>query len=154
MSEDATKSKERSLILRQREKFLASGLARAKFTKRLYKSLIRSCCFIAHYDLDGFYQYYFCSGVKRTFDFLSQFDARGTCASVELGGASWLDREGDLGRAMVEAAKPYVADLIEQVVRKQEKADLLKARRLIRRANPELLRRIEAQFGPLADQVE
>ncbi len=143
--------RDRRLTLRQWTAFLKSGLAREKFGRRLYRHLTLRCGFIAHYDLDGFHTFYFRSGARRTVKFLSQFDARGDCASTELGMTYWLDREDGLGHAMVKIAEPYVEELMEQAMRKQEKTDLRKARILIGRANPDLLRRIEAEFGHLGE---
>jgi|GEM_PF-1476940 len=37
------------------ERFQHSGFNRARFTKELYRALSLYCGFIAHYDLDGFY---------------------------------------------------------------------------------------------------
>lgn len=39
--------------------FVSSHFARAKFTKALYHFFIYECDFIAHYDIDGFYDEYF-----------------------------------------------------------------------------------------------
>jgi len=140
----------RTLLLNQWKAFLKSGLAREKFGKRLYRCLTLYCSFIAHYDLDGFYTYYFCSGGRKICEFLSQFDARGDCASAELGMSYWLDNEEGIGHAMVEIAEPYVAALMEQAMKDQELVDMKEARALMQRANPTLLREIEEMFGPLA----
>ena len=63
----------------------------AHFTKRLYEHLHLHCSFIAHYNRLGFYAEYFERG-EDTARFLSQFDSRGDCRSVEYGGhvvAQW-----------------------------------------------------------------
>jgi len=62
--------------------------------------------------------------------FLSQFDKRGECRSVEYGG-SWFDGEyEDLRRAMVEEASAYIPVLMDQASGKAKEADLAEARRL------------------------
>lgn len=47
------------------------------------------CSFIAHYNRLGFIEAYFERG-EDTIKFLSQFDKRGFCRSVEYGGTWWL----------------------------------------------------------------
>jgi len=63
-------SKDKELVLRTWERFLKNGLKRTDFTKRLYEHLHLHCGYIAHYNIQGFYDTYFLSGV----DIQSFFD--------------------------------------------------------------------------------
>jgi len=142
-----TLTKDEQLVLRQWGRFLDNGLARVKFISRLYKHLIGNCNFIAFYDKDGFYSYYFRSGGAAVCEFLSRFDLRGA-TRVDY----WLrgDR-GEVNRAMVSIAEPYLDSLMGEAMERQRKSDLIDARRLLQGANPDLLRKIEAEFGPLEE---
>ena len=108
-------------------RFLKGGLQFSQFTKALYDHLIQHCSFIAHYSRAGFYSHYFEDG-DSTALFLSQFDVRGPCLSVEYGGRYWLtgDHE-DLNRAMIEEAKEFIPSLATAAYRKQQAADIAKA---------------------------
>jgi len=106
---------EKALVLRAWKAFVASGFTRSKFTKRLYNHLIQQCSFIAHFNIDGFYNQYFGPGrFAQTVSFIKQFTG-GT--SVEYGSDYWLTdcRYGDINQAMVEvmteAAPSLLADL-------------------------------------------
>jgi hypothetical protein len=55
-------AREKELVLKNWERFLRHGLARAQFTRRLYEHLHLHCGFIAHYNIHGFYSTYFQSG--------------------------------------------------------------------------------------------
>ncbi len=91
---------QKTTILRAWVRFMKSGLQFEQFTKALYNHLIQHCSFIAHYDRAGFYSYYFEAG-DSTAHFLSQFDSRGPCSSMEYGGNYWLSGDcEDLNRAM------------------------------------------------------
>jgi len=83
---------EKKVVLRAWVRFLKSGLQFEQFAKSLYNHLIQHCGFIAHYNRDGFYTHYFGSGDSVTL-FLSQFDSRGPCISVEYGGRHWARGE-------------------------------------------------------------
>jgi len=80
---------EKTRTLRAWTRFLNNRLQFEQFTKGLYNHLIQHCSFIAHYDRAGFYSCYFEAGdsIAR---FISQFDTRGPCTSVEYGGRLWL----------------------------------------------------------------
>ena len=108
-------------------RFLKGGLQFSQFTKTLYDHLIQHCSFIAHYSRAGFYSHYFEDG-DSTALFLSQFDARGSCLSVEYGDRYWLtgDHE-DLNRAMIEEAKELIPSLATAAYRKQQATDIAKA---------------------------
>lgn len=118
---------QKSRVLTAWVRFLKSGLQFSQFTKALYDHLIQHCSFIAHYSRTGFYSHYFEDG-DSTALFLSQFDARGPCLSVEYGGRYWLsgDHE-DLNRAMIEEAKEFIPSLATAAYRKQQVADITKA---------------------------
>src|SRR2546425_5455766 len=78
---------DKTLVLKVWVRFLKNGLRFEDFSDRLYKHLTLHCSFIAHYNRAGFYAEYFERG-EDTARFLSQFDERGECRSVEYGG-SW-----------------------------------------------------------------
>ncbi|MGA2120370.1 MAG: hypothetical protein ABSH56_37320 [Bryobacteraceae bacterium] len=123
-------AREKGLVLRTWVRFLKHGLRDADFTKRLYDHLIQHCGFIAHYNRSGFYRTYFESG-EETVKFLSQFDKRGECRSVEYGGPWVCGSYADINGAMVEEAAPYVPSLIENAESAQRDADLAEAGRLL-----------------------
>ena len=124
-------AREKQRVLKQWETFLMYGCRREHFTKPLYDHLIQHCSFIAHYDRGGFYATYFVNG-DDTAHFLTQFDKRGDCESVEYGGTSWLKGEySDINRAMVEVAAQCAPQLMEQALQKQRTIDILTARRLL-----------------------
>ena len=122
-------ARENLLVLKAWVRFLKNGLRSEDFSDRLYKHLINHCGFIAHYSRAGYYATYFENGEDTT-RFLSQFDKRGECRSVEYGG-SWGNGEyEDLRRAMIEEAFPYIPTLMEQASAKSKESDLAEARRL------------------------
>ena len=122
-------AREKALALKAWVRFLKNGLRREAFSDRLYRHLINHCGFIAHYSRAGYYATYFENG-EDTMRFLSQFDKRGDCRSVEYGG-SWFDGEyEDLRKAMVEEASGYIPTLIEQASGKAKETDLAEAQRL------------------------
>ena len=121
----------KGLLLKAWVRFLKRGLRLEDFSRRLYEHLHLHCQFIAHYDRAGFYQTYFENG-EDTVRFLSQFDKRGDCRSVEYGMTSW--QEGayeDLARAMIEEASAYIPELSGKAQARQRKADIVEARRLL-----------------------
>src|SRR5271169_283699 len=102
---------QKATILRAWVRFLKSGLQFEQFTKVLYNHLIQHCSFIAHYDRAEFYSFYFERGdsIAR---FLSQFDSRGPCASVEYGGRHWLSGDNeDIIRAMIAEGEAFIPSL-------------------------------------------
>jgi hypothetical protein len=123
-------AREKGLVLKGWVRFLKLGLRFEDFSRRLYEHLHLHCQFIAHYDRAGFYQTYFEKG-EDTQQFLSQFDKRGECRSVEYGMRSWLEGEyGDLAKAMVEEASTHIPALLEKAQARQREADLAEAQRL------------------------
>ena len=112
-------------------RFLKGGLRRADFIQRLYVHLSLHCSFIAHYSRAGFYAEYFERG-EDTARFLSQFDKRGECRSVEYGGTWWLQGEyADLNGAMVEEAAVFIPALVESARAARRAADIAEAQRLL-----------------------
>src|SRR5439155_4786037 len=107
-------AREKQLVLRAWTGFLKRGLRFADFTKRLYEHLHLHCSFIAHYNRAGFYAEYFKRG-EDVAQFLSQFDARGECRSVEYGADWWLSGEyADLNQAMIDEGTKYIPSLMEK----------------------------------------
>ena len=124
-------AREKELVLKAWVRFLRNGLRFGDFTRRLYEHLHLHCQFIAHYNRAGFYQTYFEQG-EDTVRFLSQFDGRGECRSVEYGMASWREGDyGDLAQAMIEEAAPYLPKLIARAQAREREADLGEAKRLL-----------------------
>ena len=70
-------AKEKELILRSWILFLSSGLAETKFTKRLYEHLHLHCGFIAHYNINGFYNTYFNGDYVDAKRFFNHFEGDG-----------------------------------------------------------------------------
>ncbi len=131
-------AREKALVLKAWVRFLRNGLRFGDFTRRLYEHLHLHCQFIAHYNRLGFYQTYFEQG-EDTVRFLSQFDGRGECRSVEYGMSSWRDGEyGDLAQAMIEEAAPYLPNLIAQAQARGREVDLAEAKRLLAKHGYEL----------------
>ena len=132
-------AREKALVLKAWVRFLKNGLRWEDFSDRLYQHL--HCSFIAHYDLAGFYATYFENG-EDTIRFLSQFDKRGECRSIEYGGAAWVN-EGyeDLKGAMIEEASRYIPTLMDQASGQAKEADLAEARRLAAKHGFEIRRR-------------
>src|SRR5260370_36799089 len=97
--------------------FVNNRLQSEQFTKGLYKHLIQHCSFIAHYNRAGFYSCYFEAGDSIAL-FLSQFDSRGLCSSVEYGGHHWLSGEyEDINRATIAEGKAYIPSLLDEIGR-------------------------------------
>jgi hypothetical protein len=124
---------QKTTTLRAWIRFLKSGLQSQQFTKGLYDHLIQHCSFIAHYSRAGFYSHYFQTG-DATAVFLSQFDSRGPCLSVEYGGTYWASGDyEDINRAMIAEAKAFIPSLIEKARRRQKAADIGTATTLLAR---------------------
>ena len=124
-------AREKELVLKAWVRFLRHGLRLEDFSRRLYEHLHLHCQFIAHYDRTGFYQTYFANG-EDTVRFLSQFDKRGECRSIEYGMTSW--REGAheyLAKAMIEEASAYIPELSAKAQVRQRNADIAEAQRLL-----------------------
>jgi hypothetical protein len=132
------RAREKELVLKAWVRFLRKGLRFEDFTRRLYEHLHLHCQFIAHYDRAGFHRTYFERG-EATVLFLSQFDKRGECRSVEYGMTNWLDGDyGDLARAMIEEASAYIPRLTEEARARQREADIDEAQRLLAKHGHEL----------------
>ena len=122
---------QKTATLRAWVRFLKSGLQFEQFTKGLYNHLIQHCSFIAHYNRSGFYSHYFEAGdsIAR---FLSQFDSRGPCSSVEYGGRHWMSGDyQDINRAMIAEGEVFIPSLLDNARRRQEAADITAATSLL-----------------------
>ena len=125
---------EKHTVLKAWERFLKGGCKRSQFTKALYNHLIQHCSFIAHCNIDGFYGTYF--DRPSTFcDFLSQFDNRGPCKSVEYGWNWWLTSGTgcDLNQAMIEVASEYIPGLIRKAQMDEMVQDVALAHKLLKK---------------------
>ena len=123
-------AREKLLVQKAWVRFLKNGLRWEDFSDRLYKRLINNCGFIAHFSRAGYFATYFENGEDTT-RFLSQFDTRGECLSVEYGASWWLHGDyEDLNEAMIEEASQYIPALLEQASGKAKESDLAEARRL------------------------
>ena len=125
---------EKLRTLRAWVRFLKNGLKFEHFTKALYNHLIQHCSFIAHFNRAGFYSHYFETG-DATARFLSQFDSRGECLSIEYGYCGfWLSGDyEDLNRAMIAEATEFIPPLIDAAIQRQKTADIAVARALLTR---------------------
>jgi hypothetical protein len=94
---------EKGLVLKDWERFLQHGLRQAHFTRRLYEHLHLHCGFIAHYNLQGFYEEYFQAGqdIERFFEY---FNSHNGCPDYS-----------DLHRAMRDAFERHKAIITQQV---------------------------------------
>ena len=101
-------ARDKELVLRDWERFLQHGLARARFTKRLYQHLHLHCGFIAHYNIDGFHNEYFQAGTdtERFFECFCSYTAQNFGAYAEY---------DDLNRAMRDAYERHKASIAQQV---------------------------------------
>jgi len=124
-------ARDKELVLKAWVRFLKHGLRWEDFNDRLYNHLHLHCSFIAHYNRLGFYETYFESG-EDTVRFLSQFDKRGECRSVEYGVGGWSNEEyEDLAQAMIEEAAAYVPELMRTAAKKERNDDIAEAKRLL-----------------------
>jgi hypothetical protein len=122
---------QKTTVLRAWVRFLKTGLRFDQFTKALYDHLIQHCSFIAHNNRAGFYSHYFEAGDSSAF-FLSQFDSRGRCLSVEYGGQYWLSGDyEDVNRAMIAEGEAFIPSLLDTSRRRQEAADIATATALL-----------------------
>ena len=122
---------EKARVLRAWEAFLRHGCRQKDFTRALYEHLVLHCNFNAHYNRDGFYRTYFVEG-EHTAHFLTQFDRSRGCERVGYGGMSWLPGEyGDINNAMVEVAAKYIPALTQVALKRQQEADVARARALL-----------------------
>jgi hypothetical protein len=127
---------EKSKVLHAWKRFLESGCEKTRFTEALYHHLIQHCCFIAHYDRHGFYDFYFGRIEGDLFRFLDQFDPEKPGISAESGMTYWLDSHNtgsDLNRAMRETAGPYLRILRQRFEEIRRQADIGAARQLLAR---------------------
>jgi len=68
---------------------------------------------------------------SKSYLFLSQFDKRGDCLSVEYGATWWLHGDNeDVNEAMIEEASAYIPALLGQASGKAKETDLAEAQRL------------------------
>jgi hypothetical protein len=101
-------AKDKALVLKQWDRFVRSGFERKYFTKRVYDHLSLHCSFIAHYNIDGFYQTYFVEK-RNTWKFIDQFT---TGISAEYGMNYWMGGDyDDINPAMCDVMKKYAPDL-------------------------------------------
>lgn len=121
---------DKELVLKAWVRFLKHGLRWEDFIDRLYNHLHLHCSFIAHYNRRGFYDEYFESG-EDTVRFLSQFDKRGDCSSVEYGGGWRHGQYEDLAEAMIEEAAAYIPELMRTAALKERNDDIAEAKRLL-----------------------
>lgn len=122
---------EKQATLRAWIRFLKSGLHFSQFTNGLYSHLIQHCSFIAHFNRVEFYSYYFESGDSVAL-FLSQFDSRGPCMSVEYGDHRWLVGDyADINEAMIREAAKMIPLLVENAHQQQKMKDVQAATALL-----------------------
>jgi hypothetical protein len=82
-----TAAEKRRVLLDWRA-FISQGFKQQLFSQELYHFLYQNCAFIAHYDRERFWAYYFKSGIDRLHAFIGQFG--GNKSAAEFGTADWL----------------------------------------------------------------
>lgn len=105
---------EKKKVLRAWQRFLKGGCKKSQFTEDLYHHLSLHCAFIAHYNRQGFYDFYFERITQNLFRFFDQFDPEQPGISAEYGGTHWLlgrHTASDLNHAMRDTAGTYLQDL-------------------------------------------
>lgn len=101
-------AEEKEAVLKDWRNFIKYGFKREYFTKRLYDHLHLHCSFIAHFNINGFYDSYF-ENPENTLKFLSQFDNDYGYRSIEYGTSYWFTHEDyhDLNSVIIESFEPY-----------------------------------------------
>ena len=137
-------AKEKETVLASWERFIrkmSEGKSQEElfrmFSEAIYKHLTLHCSFIAHYDRAGFFQHYFAEP-EMALRFLSQFDGRGPCLSVEYGMDYWI-RNGndvcqdyyDINQEMVRIAAAFIPDIQARLQKSQETLDVARAKALL-----------------------
>ncbi len=106
-------------------RFLKSECRREDFTHALYEHLINHCSFIAHFNRDGFYGYYFTSP-ERKLRFFARFGESEGCYS------GWRDGEyADINQAMVKVATGYIPRVTIGCENEARRRDLAQAKALL-----------------------
>ncbi len=124
--------KEKMRVLHDWESFLKNGCDRVHFTKALYHHLEQHCSFIAHYDINGFYETYF-EEPDDTVTFLTQFDRSKGLRSCEIGLDYWVNYPdmNDINNAMCDIAGKYIPALVSDAGSRQRDLDVKRARLLL-----------------------
>jgi N12 class adenine-specific DNA methylase/2'-5' RNA ligase len=124
-------AKDKQLTFKAWITFLRNGLQQKDFTKRLYEQLHQHMGFIAHYNINGFYEEYFLHG-EDTERFIQHFDLADHRYGPDSTNGFWMnsDTAKDLNRAMVDEAAPYLPGLLEKAAAGQKAEDLAEAQRL------------------------
>jgi len=123
-------AEDKAKVLRQWEIFLKHGCQEKNFTDRLYKHLTLHCAFIAHFNREGFYAYYFTTGDAMA-RFLSQFNGLGN-RSIEYGILDWtLGDCLDLNSEMCMVGAKYIPHLLELAANTQKLSDIAAATYLL-----------------------
>ena len=124
-------AQEKHRVVKEWVRFLKGGCKREHFTNGLYEHLTSHCGFIAHYDRDGFYRYYF-TDPKRKPKFFAQFDETEGCHSAELGWRGWLNGGyADINQAMVKVAAGYIFRITADCDDEAHRRDLAQAKALL-----------------------
>jgi len=128
-------AKEKEQVLKDWEKFVASHFNANYFSKQLYMHLILHCSFIAHYNILGFYEYYFLTP-GRTRKFVMQFDRRKSGGgSAEMGCTYWLrdNRYADINTAMCCTMESHAERIYSSLCNREKQEDLALATELFRK---------------------
>ncbi len=127
---------EKKRVLKAWIRFLKNGCAKTQFTEALYHHLSQHCSFIAHFDRQGFYDFYFGRINASLFRFFDQFDPQLAGVSAEYGGVHWLSPHNtgaDLNHAMRGVAGAYLQALRHEFAEVRRQRDIGDASRTLAR---------------------
>ena len=106
------------------KRFVSGKFQRKHLTKKLYNHLTLHCSFIAHYNIDGFYDFYFTDNYHNMLQFINQFV---TGKSAEYGDMiSWTADPNykDINDAMMEIMQQHADDLTTHLANKEQEREL------------------------------
>jgi len=127
-------AEDKDLVLKAWRQFIRSEYKKNNFTDRLYKHLTLHCSFIAHYDINGFYDYYF-QNPRQTLRFLAQFNRKAGAISVESGYSRWLNDSDylDLNNEMCAIVEENLSAQQAKLNEKDRMSDLAIVKSLVRK---------------------
>ena len=113
-------AEEKELVVRRWDQFLKSDCLRSKFNRKLYHHLMGHCGYIAHYNIDGFYEQYFTTAVDKE-NFFNNFISHQKTFG---GGADYKDINDAMLEVYYEYADKLSAEINEGIKTKLERLQL------------------------------